>query len=62
MTAPRPSTQHPMTMHERKLALVRGRGRELDRVHFVIYDGILPADALGAHLRAGRFAQRCVKP
>jgi hypothetical protein len=42
-------------MRERMLALVQGR--ELDRVPFVIYDEILPTDALYAHLGPGRFGR-----
>lgn len=41
-----------LTPRERMLALVQGR--ELDRVPFVIYNGVLPSDEVIAHLGAER--------
>jgi hypothetical protein len=44
-----------MTMRERMLALVQGRA--MDRVPFVIYDGILPVDEVYAHLGRARIGR-----
>jgi hypothetical protein len=43
----------PMTMRERILAVVQGK--ELDRVPFVLYDGIFPTQELTSILGADRF-------